>query len=145
VEYYSGSEARLLWVDENGLSSRGKSVIEEIEKADDYGLHSSDYALPDHGGLSSGNANAADWLAEAEIKVSSAVLDYARDARGGRIEPVRLSPNLDPTLTLPHPLEVIESIALQSDPASYLRASNPNTLNLRLCARSSLSFAAASS
>jgi murein L,D-transpeptidase YcbB/YkuD len=125
VEYYSGSEARLLWVDENGLSSRGKSVIEEIGKADDYGLHSSDYALPDRGGLSSGNANAADWLAEAEIKVSSAVLDYARDARGGRIEPVRLSPNLDPTLTLPHPLEVIESIALQSDPASYLRSFQP--------------------
>jgi len=125
VEHYSGSEARLLWVDENGLSSRGKSVIQEIEKADDYGLHSSDYALPDRGGLSSGNANAADWLAEAEIKVSSAVLDYARDARGGRIEPVRLSPNLDPTLTLPHPQEVIESIVLQSDPASYLRRFQP--------------------
>ena len=125
VEYYSGSEARLLWVDENGLSSRGKSVIQEIEKADDYGLHSSDYALPDRGGLSSGNANAADWLAEAEIKVSSAVLDYARDARGGPIEPVRLSPNLDPTLTLPHPQEVIESIVLQSDPASYLRRFQP--------------------
>jgi len=125
VEYYSGSEARLLWVDENGLSSRGKSVIQEIEKADDYGLHSSDYALPDRGGLSSGNAKAADWLAAAAIKVSSAVLDYVRDARGGRIEPVRLSPNLDPTLTLPHPQEVIESIVLQSDPASYLRSFQP--------------------
>jgi murein L,D-transpeptidase YcbB/YkuD len=107
----------LLWVDENGLSSRGRSTIEEIEKADDYGLRSSDYALPDARGFRSGDANATDWLADAEIKVSFAVLDYAHDARGGRIEPVRLSPNLDPMLALPNPLEVIESIALRSDPA----------------------------
>jgi L,D-transpeptidase YcbB len=125
LEYYSGPDARLLWVDEDGLSSRGRSAIEEIERADDYGLRSSDYALPDASGFSSGTANATDWLADAEIKVSFAVLDYAHDARGGRIEPVRLSPNLDVTLTLPNPLEVIESIALRSDPASYLRSFQP--------------------
>jgi murein L,D-transpeptidase YcbB/YkuD len=54
------------------------------------------------------------------------VLDYAHDARGGRIEPVRLSPNLDPMLALPNPLEFIKSIALRSDPASYLRSFQPN-------------------
>ena len=32
---------------------------------------------------------AAAQLADAEIKISYAVLDYARDARGGRIEPAR--------------------------------------------------------
>jgi L,D-transpeptidase YcbB len=125
VEYYSRPEARLLWVDENGLSLRGRSTIEEIEKADDYGLRSSDYALPDVARLSSGDAT-TDWLTDAEIKISLAVLDYAHDARGGRIEPVRLSPNLDPTLALPNPLEVIESIAIRSDPASYLRSLQPN-------------------
>jgi L,D-transpeptidase YcbB len=125
VEYYSAPGARLLWVDENGLSSRGRSAIEEIEKADDYGLRSSDYALPDAGGFNSSDAKAADWLAEAELKVSFAVLHYTRDARGGRFERVQLSPNLDPTLTLPDPLEVIESIALQSDPAPYLRSFQP--------------------
>jgi murein L,D-transpeptidase YcbB/YkuD len=125
AEYYARPDAQLLWVDESGLTSRGKSAIEEIEKADTYGLRSSDYALPDAGGFSFGNADATDWLADAEIKVSFAVLHYARDARGGRIESVRLSPNLDPTLTLPHPLEVIESIPLQSDPASYLRSFQP--------------------
>ena len=35
--------------------------------------------------LSAAQANAADWLAKAEIKISYAVLDYAYDARGGRI------------------------------------------------------------
>ena len=46
VEYYSVAENRLLWVDENGLNDRAKSVIEEIGKADDYGLRASDYELP---------------------------------------------------------------------------------------------------
>ena len=34
VEYYSVPNQRLLWVDENGLSERGKAVMAEIKKAD---------------------------------------------------------------------------------------------------------------
>ncbi len=46
VEFYAAPEQRPLWVDENGLTERGKAVIAEIEKADDYGLRARDYALP---------------------------------------------------------------------------------------------------
>jgi murein L,D-transpeptidase YcbB/YkuD len=121
VEYYSLPENRLLWVDDNGLNDRAKAVIEEIGKADDYGLRSSDYALPKE-------TQSVDvkWLADAEVKISFAVLGYTRDARGGRITPQRVSPNLDPTLMLPNPLEVIESIAFRSDPAGYLRSFQPD-------------------
>ncbi len=126
VEYYAVPDQRLLWVDENGLTERGKAVMAEIEKADEYGLRASDYALPSADGFNSSDANATDWLADAEIKISFAVLGYARDARGGRIEPARLSPNLDPELALPNPSEVIESIAIRSDPAAYLRSFQPD-------------------
>jgi murein L,D-transpeptidase YcbB/YkuD len=126
VEYYSIPDRKLLWVDEKGLTDRGKAVIAEIEKADDYGLRASDYALPDMSSLNAQDASATDQLAKAEIKISYAVLDYAHDARGGRIEPLRLSPNLDPTLALPNPLEVIESISFRSDPARYLRSFQPD-------------------
>jgi murein L,D-transpeptidase YcbB/YkuD len=126
VEYYAVPDQRLLWVDENGLTDRGKAVMAEIEKADEYGLRASDYALPSTDGFSSSDANATDWLADAETKISFAVLGYARDARGGRIQPARLSPNLDPDLALPNPSEVIESIAIRSDPAAYLRSFQPD-------------------
>ena len=116
----------MLWVDENGLNARGKAVIAEIRKADDYGLRASDYELPNPDEFNAADANAADWLADAEIKISYAVLDYAHDARGGRIDPGRLSPNLDPDLALPNPTEVIESIAIRSDPAAYLRSFQPD-------------------
>lgn len=125
VEFYAAPEQRLLWVDESGVNDRGKAVIAEIEKADDYGLRASDYALPARDTFHAA-ADAAAWLAEAEIKISYAVLGYARDARGGRIEPRRLSRNLDPSLALPNPSEVIESIAFRSDPAAYLRSFQPD-------------------
>ncbi len=122
VEYYSVAENRLLWVDENGLNDRAKSVIEEIGKADEFGLRPSDYKLPKVGEESAD----AKSLADAEIKISFAVLGYARDARGGRITPQRVSPNLDPELALPNPMEVIESISFRSDPAAYLRSFQPD-------------------
>ena len=126
VEFYAAPDQRLLWVGENGVTDRGKAVIAEIEMADDYGLRASDYVLPEADTFDVADADTAEWLADAEIKISYAVLRYARDARGGRIEPARLSRNLDPSLALPNPTEVIESIAFRSDPAAYLRSFQPD-------------------
>jgi L,D-transpeptidase YcbB len=126
VEYYAVPNQKLLWVDESGLTERGKAVMAEISQADDYGLRASDYELPDVASFDAADANAANWLADSEIKISYAALDYAYDARGGRIVPARLSPNLDPDLALPKPTEVIESIAIRSDPAGYLRSFQPD-------------------
>jgi L,D-transpeptidase YcbB len=123
LAYYGIPENRLLWVGENGLTERAKAVMEEIGKADEYGLRASDYPLPKAGTLNAANGNA---LADAEIKVSLAVLGYVRDARGGRIEPQRLTDNLDPKLALPDPLEVMETIAIRSDGAAYLRSFQPD-------------------
>ena len=126
IKYYLVPEQPLLWVDENGLTERAKQVMAEIGKADDFGLTASDYSLPNPAGFNASDPKSRDWLADAEVKVSYAVLDYANDARGGRIEPLRLSKNLDPALALPNPSEVLESIAIRSDPAAYLRSFQPD-------------------
>lgn len=126
VEYYSAPEQHLLWVDNKGVTDRGKAVMDEIAKADDYGLRASDYVLPKPDTFDDADSKATDWLADAEIKISFAVLNYANDARGGRINPQRLSANLDPSLVLPNPSEVIDSIAIRSDPAAYLRSFQPD-------------------
>jgi murein L,D-transpeptidase YcbB/YkuD len=126
VEYYSQPGQHLLWVDDKGLTDRGKAAMEEIAKADDYGLRASDYVLPKPDTFNASDPKATDWLADAEIKISFAVLAYADNARGGRVNPQRLSENLDPTLVLPDPTEVIDSIAIRSDPAAYLRSFQPD-------------------
>jgi L,D-transpeptidase YcbB len=127
AEYYSVPNQSLLWVDENGVNARGKAVMGEIAKADDYGLRASDYNLPNASGFNSGNRDATDWLANTEITISRAVLSYANDARGGRLNPQQLSENLDPTLVLPNPSEVLGSFAFRSDPAAYLRSFQPDS------------------
>jgi len=91
VEFYSAPEHHLLWVDDKELTDRGKMVMAEIAKADDYGLRASDYALPKPDTFDASDPKATDWLADAEIKISFAVLGYANDARGGRINPSRLA------------------------------------------------------
>jgi murein L,D-transpeptidase YcbB/YkuD len=126
VDYYSAPDAQPLWVDENGLTRRAKTVMEEISKADDYGLRASDYALPKTGGFDPKSPSAVAALADAEIKLDLAVLRYARDARGGRFDWARMDPNLDPTLVLPDSLQVMETIAIRSDPAAYLRSFQPD-------------------
>lgn len=126
LDFYADPEQGLLWVDENGLTARAKAVMEEIGRADDYGLRASDYSLPKPGSFDKESTDATNWLADAELKVDLAVLRYARDARGGRIDPQRLSPNLDPSLALPDPLQVMESIAIRSDPSTYLRSFQPD-------------------
>jgi murein L,D-transpeptidase YcbB/YkuD len=126
VEYYSAPDAKLLWIDENGLTERGKAVMAEIAKADDYGLRSADYPLPKLDDFNASDPSATTKLAEAETKIDFAVLEYARDARGGRIDPESLTKNLDPTLALPEPSEVLGVIAIKSDPAAYLRSFQPD-------------------
>lgn len=126
AEYYSVPDRRLLWVDDSGITDRGKAVIGEIAKADDYGLRTADYKLPQIASFDPAAPDAVEQLADAELKISSAVVEYARDARGGRIKPQSLSKNLDPKLFLPEPAEVISFIAIRSDPAAYLRSFQPN-------------------
>jgi len=126
ADYYSAPDAKVLWVDQNGLNARAKAVMAEIGKADDYGLRASDYALPKTGGFDPKSANATAALADAEVKLDLAVVRYARDARGGRFDWTKIDPNLDPTLVIPDPLQVMETIGIRSDPAAYLRSFQPD-------------------
>ncbi len=85
-----------------------------------------DYSLPKLDAFDASSDQAAAQLADAEIKIDFAVLDYAHDARGGRINPQGLSKNLDPSLALPESSEVLGVIAIRPDPAAYLRSFQPD-------------------
>jgi murein L,D-transpeptidase YcbB/YkuD len=139
LKYYAAPNQALLWIDQNGVTPRGKAVIAEIGKADDYGLRASDYSLPKPDDFKLNDTKAIDWLADAEIKISYAVLDYARDARGGRIDPPRISKNLDPTLALPDPYEVSSRFQSGLTPLRTCGVSSRNTPSSKLFAISSSS------
>ena len=81
MEYYSLPKSPLLWVDENGLTDRAKSVMEEIGKADEYGLRPSDYALPKASGFNTDDS-AAVMARRCRDQDQLAVLGYAATHAG---------------------------------------------------------------
>jgi murein L,D-transpeptidase YcbB/YkuD len=70
-------------------------------------------------------ASDRDRLAEADIRLSALAVLYARDARGGRLDPRRLSKLITPTLYLPSATEVLAGLAGAPDAGAALAAYNP--------------------
>jgi L,D-transpeptidase YcbB len=120
--FYEERRGPLLWVTETGLSDKGRAVISEVRKADDWGLHSSDFSVPQ---LPAGNLS-PEIAAETEIKLTLTVLKYARYARGGRIgDPSRISELLDYTPPVRPPKLVLTDLAVTGAPDAYLRSLHP--------------------
>lgn len=120
--YYMQAERPLAWVQDGAWTSAAKAVVARLKSADEDGLVPSDYPLPDLGLRK--DASPALW-AEADLKLSAAVVRYARDARGGRIEPSRLSALATPKLYLPEAGEVLAGLSIAKDAGAALEAYNP--------------------
>jgi murein L,D-transpeptidase YcbB/YkuD len=121
VTAYYGEQAKLIWVTKDGLTPRARHAMAEIAKAGDWGLVAGAFELPR---LAAGET-ALPALADAEIKLSLAVLKYARHARGGRLEPLKVSRNFDHSPALRDPKVVLESVAATDVPGDYLRDLHP--------------------
>jgi len=120
-----------LWMTDMGLSGQGLVVVDEIRRADDWGLASSAFDLPPTGDLpASPEAAAAN-----EIKLDLAILRYARFARGGRADPAKLSKLFGMTPSLRAPKTVMTEIAAAGAPDAYLRSLNPKHEQFQLLHR----------
>jgi murein L,D-transpeptidase YcbB/YkuD len=119
--FYGELTGAPLWITTSGFSSKAQSVIKEIEQADDWGLSAEALDAPPAGDAPS----TTEAQAINEIKLSLAVLKYARFARGGRISPLRVSALFDQRPPLIDPKVVLTEIAASADPASYLRGLHP--------------------
>jgi murein L,D-transpeptidase YcbB/YkuD len=109
------------WVSEGALSAKARAAMAEIAKADDWGLSAAAFELPK---LPAG-APSLEALGDAEIKLALAVLEYARHARGGRLDPSRVSRNFDQKPPLRDPKTVMQEIAAAQAPDAYLRSLHP--------------------
>ena len=117
--YATRSDA--LWASTTGLNDRARQVVGEISHADDWGLQATAFHLP--APLSA--APATEALADAEIKLSLAILKYARHARGGRLEPSSVSRKFDQKPPLFEPMSVLQGIAAADSPSAYLQSLHP--------------------
>jgi len=119
--FYSHRNGAPLWVADGGLSPGAKALIDEIRRADDWGLSARDFELPQ---ITQGETS-PEAFADTEIKVGIAVLKYARHARGGRVAPSRISQLFDQQPPLRQPSVVLADLAASDAPDAYLRSLHP--------------------
>ncbi|MGO4388166.1 murein L,D-transpeptidase [Microvirga sp. 2YAF29] len=120
--YYAQAEKPLAWVHDGAWTPAAQAVAARLKDADEDGLVSADYPLPDF--RLRKDASPTQW-AEADLKLSASVIRYARDARGGRIEPSRLSALATPKLELPEAGEVLAKVSIAKDAGAALATYNP--------------------
>jgi murein L,D-transpeptidase YcbB/YkuD len=119
--FYQARSEGPLWVKPDGtFSPAAQAIAAEIKKADEWGLQASAFSLPQAGSDTSPPA-----LAKTEAAIALVALQYAREARGGRINPQALSPGLDLTPPLKDPSAVLADLAKTDKPDAYLRDLHP--------------------
>ena len=122
ASFYAGRLDRPLWVEGSAFTPKAQSVMKRLKAADEDGLDPVNYPVP--AVASPAKASADEWAA-AELKLSAAAILYARDARGARIEPSRISALVTPTIELPEADAVLAALAAAPDAGAALEAFNP--------------------
>jgi len=117
--FYADHADMPLWVD--GPTERLNILIDRLSRADEDGLAPRDYPVP---ALAEAEPTPMK-LAARDIALSAAVVAYARDARGARIDLARLSKLITPRLDLPTASMVLSDLLNASDIDSALQAYNP--------------------
>jgi murein L,D-transpeptidase YcbB/YkuD len=120
--YYAQAERSLIWTQDGAWTPAARAAMERLKAADEDGLDPADYAFPDAGLRK--DATPLQW-ARADVKLSLAVLRYARDARGARIDLARLSALVTPKLAMPDVAEVLGKVSSAKDAGAALAAYNP--------------------
>jgi L,D-transpeptidase YcbB len=101
--YYQARSYAPVWVDDGIENKRAKAAAAYLGGVDADGLDPADYIVPSFAGDEAA-------LAEAELKMTAAVLAYARHASTGRIHYSRVSPDILYNLVTPEPAEVLGKV-----------------------------------
>jgi murein L,D-transpeptidase YcbB/YkuD len=120
LEAFYNARGEAVWMTDMGFSGEAQAAMDEMLKADDWGLSSAAFDLPSAGDL----PDSVDEQALSEIKLDLAILKYARYARGGRTDPDKLK-NVDMTPTFRDPKTVLVEIADAPEPNVYLQSLHP--------------------
>jgi murein L,D-transpeptidase YcbB/YkuD len=119
-KFYSAREYAPLWTQAGKLTDSGKGVIARLKDAAAEGLDPADYPVPDFAA-----AGSPDQLAEAEMKLTASMLDYARQAQSGRMHWSQLASDVLYPEHPTDPAEVLANISTAKDASAALDSYNP--------------------
>jgi L,D-transpeptidase YcbB len=119
-KFYTAREFAPLWTQGGALTESGKGVIARLKDAASDGLNAADYPLPDFAA-----ATSPDALAEAELKLTTSMLDYARHAQSGRMHYSQVSGDIEYPEHPTDPAEVLANVTTAKDTSAALGSYNP--------------------
>lgn len=118
--FYKDRNYAPLWSDAGAMTARAKSVIARLKDAGSEGLNPNDYPIPDFS-VSAG----PDAQADAELKLTESMLDYARHAQSGRMHWSRVSADISYPEHPVDPVEVLINVSTAKDASAALDGYNP--------------------
>jgi murein L,D-transpeptidase YcbB/YkuD len=119
--FYSARSYAPLWSTDGQVNDRGRAAMAYLAGVGADGLDPADYPVPDFAPLSGPAA-----LADAEIKLSTAVTNYARHAQVGRVHWTRVSGDIFYELKPSAPADILASLANADEITAALAAYEPH-------------------
>jgi len=119
-KFYGARDYAPLWTQSGSLTDNGKGVIARLKDAGSDGLNPADYPVPDFTA-----ATSPDALAEADLKLTASMLDYARQAQSGRMHWSQVSADIQYPDHPIDPSEVLANITSAKDASAALDSYNP--------------------
>jgi len=119
-KFYSLREYAPIWTAAGKLTDSGRGVMARLKDAASEGLNPSDYPVPDFAA-----ATTPDALADADLKLSASVLDYARQAQSGRMHWSQVSGDIQYPEHPTDPSEVLANVTIAKDASAALDSYNP--------------------
>jgi murein L,D-transpeptidase YcbB/YkuD len=109
-----------LWIEGGAANERASAAIAHLKTADVDGLDPADYDTPEFNvGME------PSMVADAELRLTAAVLAYTRHAQAGRVHFSRISSEISYDLAVPDPSDVLTSLANAPNIAKALASYNP--------------------
>jgi L,D-transpeptidase YcbB len=119
-KFYNARDFAPLWTQGGTLTATGKGVIARLKDAASDGMNAADYGVPDFAA-----ATTPDALAEADLKLTDSMLDYARQAQSGRMHYSQVSGDIQYPEHPTDPAEVLANITTAKDASTALDGYNP--------------------
>jgi murein L,D-transpeptidase YcbB/YkuD len=117
--FYQNRTSVPLWFDKGVENARAKAAIARLKAAGADGLDPNDYKIPDM------SVTDPDSVAEAELKLTAAVLTFARHLQAGRFSYAAISKNIEMPQQPPDTADVLAKLGDGADAAKVLDAYSP--------------------
>ncbi len=127
--YYGNLNKPLIWTDGDGISERGRAMIEALASVDAVGLSPDDYTvtMPSDAVDPANPEKRQRELTAFEVALSAKVLAYVQDTTRGRIDPNKISGYYDFKRKGVNLAPVLDLLRMSPDVAAYLRNRDPKS------------------